>query len=176
VLDGAVKEEIAREIAALYDAGRLGPREYNYYPEKWREPYLARRRACGWGLYGLLGIGRGDKDRMHAQHRRNFLFFDAPVGLIFSIDRDMEQGSWLDYGMFLQNIMIAARPFGLETCPQAAFLNFHDMLQKRMGIPAEQMIVCGMSLGYPDPSEKVNGFSPERLKVDEFVTWVEELR
>jgi nitroreductase len=72
--------------------------------------------------------------------------------------------------------MIAARPFGLETCPQAAFLNFHDVLQKRIGIPAEQMIVCGMSLGYPDPSEKVNGFSPDRLKVEEFVTWVEELR
>jgi nitroreductase len=112
---------------------------------------------------------------MHAQHRRNFLFFDAPVGLIFSIDRDLEQGSWLDYGMFLQSIMIAARPFGLETCPQAAFLNFHEVLQERIGIPAEQMIVCGMSLGYPDPSEKVNGFTPERIGVEEFVTWVEAL-
>ncbi len=175
VLDGAVKEEIAREIAALYDAGQMGPREYNYYPEKWREPYLARRRACGWGLYGLLGIGRADKDKMHAQHRRNFLFFDAPVGLVFSIDRDLELGSWLDYGMFLQNVMIAARPFGLETCPQAAFLNFHEVLQKRIGIPPEQMIVCGMSLGYPDPSDKVNDFAPERIGVEEFVTWVEEL-
>ena len=88
---------------------------------------------------------------MHAQHRRNFLFFDAPVGLIFSIDRDLEQGSWLDYGMFLQNVMLAARPFGLETCPQAAFLNFHDVLQQRIGIPPEQMIVCGMSLGLSGP-------------------------
>jgi nitroreductase len=176
VLDGAVKEAIARELTDLYDAGKVGPREYNYYPEKWREPYLARRRACGWGLYGQLGIGRNDKDKMHAQHRRNFLFFDAPVGLIFSIDRDLEQGSWLDYGMFLQNIMIAARPFGLETCPQAAFLNFHDVLQKRIGIPAGQTIVCGMALGYPDPDAEVNTFSPERVGVGEFVTWVEEVR
>ncbi|MBO0764182.1 MAG: nitroreductase [Hyphomicrobiaceae bacterium] len=176
VLDGAVKEALSKELTDLYDAGRLGPREYNYYPETWREPYLARRRACGWGLYGLLGIGRADKDKMHAQHRRNFLFFDAPVGLIFSIDRDMEQGSWLDYGMFLENIMIAARPFGLETCPQAAFLNFHDVLQKRLSIPAEQMIVCGMALGYPDPGAEVNAFSPERLKPAEFVTFVEELK
>ena len=88
---------------------------------------------------------------MHAQHRRNFLFFDAPVGLIFSIDRDLELGSWLDYGMFLQSIMVAARQFGLETCPQAAFLIFYDVLQRRLGIPPEQQIVCGMSLGYPDP-------------------------
>jgi nitroreductase len=176
VIDGTVKQELSRELASLYDAGKIDKREYNYYPVKWREPYLARRRACGWGLYGLLGIERGDKDRMHAQHRRNFLFFDAPVGLIFSIDRDLEQGSWLDYGMFLQNIMIAARPFGLETCPQAAFLDFGSVLQRRLGIPPEQTIVCGMAMGYPDPAEQVNAFTPERIGVDEFTTWVTELR
>jgi nitroreductase len=175
VLDGTVKQAISRELADRYDQGNVKEREYNYYPVDWREPYLARRRACGWGLYGTLGIGRQDKDRMHAQHRRNYLFFDAPVGLIFSIDRDLEQGSWLDYGMFLQSIMIAARPFGLETCPQAAFLIFHDVLQKRLGIPPEQTVVCGMALGYPDRSEKVNTFTPGRMAVNDFVTFVEHL-
>ena len=172
VLDGDLKHEIAQDLAERYDHGRVAPREYNYYPERWREPYLARRRACGWGLYGTLGIGRGDKDKMHAQHRRNFLFFDAPVGLIFSIDRDLELGSWLDYGMFLQSIMVAARQFGLETCPQAAFLIFYDVLQRRLNIPAEQQIVCGMSLGYPDHSDKVNTFTPARMPAEEFVTFV----
>ena len=176
VLEGPIKEEIGRELAERYDRGEVSEREYNYYPETWREPYLARRRACGWGLYGQLGIGRADKDEMHAQHRRNFLFFDAPVGLIFSIDRDLEQGSWLDYGMFLQNVMIAARPFGLETCPQAAFLIFHDVLQRRLSIPPEQTIVCGMALGYPDPDDKVNTFTPDRMKPEEFVTLVERLK
>jgi nitroreductase len=175
VLEGSVKAEVARELAERYDRGAVGPREYNYYPEKWREPYLARRRACGWGLYGTLGIGRTDKDKMHAQHRRNFLFFDAPIGLIFSIDRDLELGSWLDYGMFLQSIMVAARQFGLETCPQAAFLVFYDVLQRRLGIPAEQQIVCGMSLGYPDCTAKVNAFTPERIPPEEFVTFVDRL-
>jgi len=175
VLEGAVRDELCRDLVARYDRNDVKEREYNYYPVKWREPYLARRRACGWGLYGTLGIGREDKDKIHAQHRRNYLFFDAPVGLIFSIDRDLEQGSWLDYGMFLQNIMIAARPFGLETCPQAAFLIFHDVLQKRLGIPAEQTIVCGMALGYPDPAERVNTFTPDRMAVGEFVRFVERL-
>lgn len=175
VLDGAVKEAVSSELADLYDAGKVDKREYNYYPEKWREPYLARRRACGWGLYGVLGISRGEKAKMRAQHRRNFLFFDAPVGLIFSIDRDLEQGSWLDYGMYLQNIMIAARPFGLETCPQAAFLEFTRVLQRRLGIPSEQAIVCGMALGYPDPDVEVNAFTPDRIELEEFVTWVDEL-
>jgi nitroreductase len=173
VLDGAVKQALSREMCEVYDTGQAEQREYNYYPVKWFEPYLARRRACGWGLYGVLGIGRGDKDKMHAQHRRNFLFFDAPVGLIFSVHRDLEQGSWLDYGMFLQNVMLAARPFGLETCPQAAFLEFSRLLQRRLAIPAEQTIVCGMALGYPDPNDPVNAFSPKRIGVEEFVTFVE---
>jgi nitroreductase len=175
-LQGAVRDEICRDLVDRYDRGAVSEREYNYYPVKWRDPYLARRRACGWGLYGTLGIGRQDKDKMHAQHARNFLFFDAPVGLIFSIDRDLEQGSWLDYGMFLQNIMVAARPFGLETCPQAAFLIFHDVLQRRLGIPPEQTIVCGMALGYPDPEAIVNTFAPDRMAVHEFVTFVERLQ
>jgi nitroreductase len=175
VLEGAVRDAICRELVARYDRNEVSQREYNYYPVNWREPYLARRRACGWGLYGTLGIGREDKGKMHAQHGRNFAFFDAPVGLIFSIDRDLEQGSWLDYGMFLQSIMVAAREFGLETCPQAAWLIFHDVLQRRLGIPQTQTIVCGMALGYPDPSEKVNTFTPDRMAVGEFVTWVEGL-
>jgi len=176
VLDGQVKAAISRDLALRYDRGEVSKREFNYYPEKWREPYLSRRRTCGWGLYGLLGIGRRDKDMLHAQHRRNFLFFDAPVGLIFSIDRDLELGSWLDYGMFLQSIMVGARQFGLETCPQAAFLIFHDVLQGRLGIPATQMIVCGMSLGYPDPGAKVNTFTPDRMATHEFVTFVDCLK
>ena len=158
VLQGAARDEIVRECVARYDRNEVSNREYNYYPVKWREPYLARRRACGWGLYGTLGIGREDKDKMHAQHARNYAFFDAPVGLIFSIDRDLERGSWLDYGMFLQAIMVGAREFGLETCPQAAWLSYHDMLQRRIGIPPDQTVVCGMALGYPDPDDKVNAY------------------
>jgi|SRR5581483_4785082 len=175
VLEGAVRDEICRDFTGRYDRGEVSKREYNYYPEKWRDPYLARRRACGWGLYGTLGIARGEKERMHAQHARNYCFFDAPIGLIFTIDRDLELGSWLDYGMFLEAIMVAARPFGLETCPQAAWLVFHDVLQRRLRIPPEETIVCGMALGYPDPDAKVNTFTPERMEAGEFVTWVEEL-
>jgi nitroreductase len=176
VLQGRAREEIVREAVARYDRNEMSEREYDYYPVKWREPYLARRRACGWGLYGTLGIGRTDKDKMHAQHARNYAFFDAPVGLIFSIDRELGRGSWLDYGMFLEAIMVAARQFGLETCPQAAWLSFHDLLQRRLNIPQAQTVVCGMAMGYPDPHEKVNTFTPERMKVEEFATFVEEFK
>jgi nitroreductase len=175
VLEGEAKREISRDLAERYDRGAVGEREFHYYPQVWREPYQARRRACGWGLYGVLGIGRADKEKMHAQHRRNFLFFDAPVGLIFSIDRDLQLGSWLDYGMFLQAIMIGARQFGLESCPQAAFLSFHEVLQRRLRIPETQMVVCGMSLGYPDPTARANTFTPERMRLGDYVTFIENL-
>ena len=142
VLDGKVRDELVREMKAGYDAGDSGHREYHYDMQNWREPYLARRRACGFGLYNTIGIPRGDKERMRAQQGRNYQFFDAPVGLIFSIDRDLEIGSWVDYGMFLQSIMVAARSFGLETCPQAALCSRHALLQKRLGIPPGSRWSC----------------------------------
>ena len=176
VLDGKVRDEVVGEMRAGHDAGDNGQREYHYDLQNWREPYLARRRACGFGLYNTIGIPRGDKERMCDQQGRNYQFFDAPVGLIFSIDRDLEIGSWVDYGMFLQSIMVAARSFGLETCPQAALCSRHEILQKRLGIPAEQMVLCGMALGYADRDAVVNTFVTERMALEEFVTFVEEVQ
>lgn len=171
VLTGALKQKLSAEILALREAGDEGAREYNYYPVEWREPYLARRRSCGFGLYKTLGIGRGDKARMQAQHDRNFVFFDAPVGFIFTMDRDMEIGSWLDTGMFLQSIMTAARSFGLETCPQAAFASYPAAIQRVLQLPADQQVICGMSLGYADTEAIVNTFVTEREPLSTFVTW-----
>ncbi|MFZ6754700.1 nitroreductase [Undibacterium sp. Dicai25W] len=146
--------------------------EYNYYPVTWVSPYLERRRKVGWDLYALLGLGRENKQGMHAQHGRNYAFFDAPVGLIFTIDRIMEQGSWLDYGMFLQNIMIAAKARGLDTCPQAAFTQYHKIISEKLHLPANEMLVCGMALGYADKSKIENTLVTERDDVQHFVTFV----
>jgi nitroreductase len=118
-----------------------------------------------------MGITREDKAGMHAQRRQNFDFFGAPTGLVFSIDRDLEIGSWLDCGMFVQSVMIAARQFGLETCPQAAFANFHEVIRRHLSIPQDQMVICGMALGYPDESAKVNSFRTEREPLDNYVTF-----
>ena len=142
--------------------------EYAYYPTQWQSPYIERRRKVGWDLYGLLGIGKADKDQMHHQHGRNYDFFDAPVGLMFTIDRVMQQGSWLDYGMFLQTIMIAARARGLHTCPQAAFTGFHKTITQYLGCGSNEMLVCGMSLGYADPAAIENTLVTEREPVSGF--------
>jgi nitroreductase len=146
--------------------------EYRYYPDQFFEPYLSRRRAVGFSLYGHLGIGRRDVNQMRAQHDRNFVFFDAPVGMIFTIDRRLNQGSWIDYGMFLQNIMVAARGRGLHTCPQAAFAPYHRQIRPVLNIPDEEVVVCGMALGHEDTSKPENKLRTERADLEEFVTFV----
>ena len=176
VLTGAAKTELSRKVAAAYDdpeARAQHSEEYAYYPTEWKSPFIDRRRKVGWDLYGLLDIAKTDKVRMHAQHRRNYEFFDAPVGLIFTIDRTMRQGSWLDYGMFLQSIMVAARGRGLDTCPQAAFSQFHRIITEHVGAPANEQVVCGMSLGYADPLAPENALVTEREPVGAFARFIE---
>jgi nitroreductase len=154
------------------DAERPHTEEYNYYPVKWVSPYLERRRKVGWDLYSLLGLGRENKQGMHHQHGRNYAFFDAPVGLIFTIDRVMEQGSWLDYGMFLQNIMLAAKARGLDTCPQAAFTQYHQIIREELALSDDEMLVCGMSLGYADNTKIENTLITERAPTSDFVKFI----
>ena len=179
VLQGETRDELVSKVCAAHDAVRADPglaahyqEAYPYYPEKWVSPYIDRRRENGWGLYGLLGIGKGDKDKMHAQHQRNYHFFDAPVGLMFTIDRVLGRGSLLDYGMFLQNIMVAARGHGLHTCPQAAWNGFAKIILPHIGAGEEEMLVCGMALGYADPSALVNSFHTPRESASQFTHFV----
>jgi nitroreductase len=171
VLTGQSLQRLSATIRAAYDdpAERAQhTEEYDYYPREWISPYIDRRRKVGWDLYGLLGIGKSDKQRMHEQHARNYAFFDAPVGLIFTMDRVMATGSWLDYGMFLENIMVAARGRGLDTCPQAAFTQFHRLIARELALGEHERVVCGMALGVADPDAVANRLTTDRAPVDEF--------
>lgn len=169
-LAGAEKERMSAAVLARREAGPPNP-EFAYYPKKWFEPYLARRRKLGWDLYTLLGIGKEDKAKMWAQHGRNYTFFDAPVGLFFATHRDLELGSWMDMGMFLQNVMVAARGQGLHTCPQAAWIEFPDTVAEVLALPKELQIVCGMSLGYEDTGKPENALVVDRVGSAEFTTF-----
>lgn len=169
VLRGAALASLGARLEQLALAGHQGKAAYAYYPPTFREPYLSRRRKIGLDLYGLLGIARGEDDKMRRQHARNFRFFDAPVGLIFTIDRDLELGSWLDYGMYLQNVMTLARAYGLDTCAQAAFITFHEEIAAHLGFAEGRALVCGMALGYADPQAPENRLVSERAALADFV-------
>jgi len=175
ILRGAALQQLVEQALAAFDNPEVlaaQPKPYDYYPLKWVSPYLERRRKVGYDLYALLGIAKGDKEAMHRQHARNYAFFDAPVGLFFSIDRVLCQGSWLDYGMFLQSLMIAARGHGLDTCPQAAWLNLQGVVSDFLGLDASKQLVCGMALGYADESAVENKLVTERVPAKEFACFV----
>jgi len=165
VLTGDAKEALSRAILDVFNnpaADREHEEEFAYYPRTWTSPFIERRRALGIGLYSLLGPTRENKEGMHAQMGRNFAFFGAPVGIIFTTDRTMERGSWLDYGMFIQNVMLMARSFGLDTCPQAAFNRYHRIIAEQLTLPEHETVVCGMSLGYADWSQPENRLASDR--------------
>ena len=172
VLIGAPLRAVIDAVQAAFDQHEPGhTHEVQYYPDMFFEPYLSRRRKVGWDLYGTLGIGKGEKEKTQAQHRRNFQFFDAPVGIIFTIDRRLAVGSWLDYGMFLENAMTAARARGLDTCAQAAWTHYHKVIRPVLGLAEEEIVVCGMALGHADPDAPENRLTTERAPSSAFMTW-----
>jgi len=176
VLTGELKQQLSSAILAAHNDPAVSSQhteEYAYYPRQWVSPFIDRRRKVGWDLYALLGLTRENKAGMAAQHGKNYEFFGAPVGLIFTIDRIMEQGSWLDYGMFLQSIMVAARGRGLDTCPQAAFTQYHKIIGEILELPDNETVVCGMALGYADLSKIENSLVTERMPLQEFVRFVD---
>jgi nitroreductase len=179
VLQGDKLKNLTQEVCQAYESIQDEPRLtenfkswYSYYPEEWVSPFIDRRRENGWGLYSLLGIQKGDKASMHAQFLKNFTFFGAPVGLFFTIDRSLGRGSFLDYGMYLQNIMLAAKEFGLDTCPQAAWNEYEKVILPIIGSGTNELLVCGMALGYIDKSDRVNEYLAPREDPSQFITWL----
>ena len=170
---GDVKQAITDDVLKMAAEGKSKKYEdYEYYPPVWRDVHQARRRAVGWGLYGLLGIEKGDREGSARQGARNFKFFDAPVGLFVTVDSYVTRGSWADTGMYIQTIMLAARGFGLHTCPQAAWIPLQEPVFKHLGIPDDQELVTGMSLGYADKDAIENTLVSEREDVSNVARFV----
>lgn len=173
VVTGEMKQRLTGEILAEFnDPARaaMNVAEFDSYPSEWKSPYRERRRAVGVDMYTLLGIQKGDVARMHAQTARNFSFFDAPVGLIFTLDRVFVPGSAVDLGMFMGNVMIAARARGLDTCPQAAFGIYHKVVRRVLRIPDSEVVICGMALGFADTDAPLDKLVTHREPVSSFVT------
>lgn len=172
VVAGTARDKLCRDLLqAATDSPERYRAEYDYYPTQWFEPYLERRRRCGFALYETLGIGRGDRERRDEQMLRNYLFFDSPVGLLVTLDRRLSAGSYMDIGMFIQSILLAARGQGLHTCPQAAFATFHEVVRKHLPLTDEELLVCGIALGHADPDAPENGLVTEREPVESFASF-----
>lgn len=173
VIKGKTKQSITETLIQARTAKQPPDPDYAYYPDEWFEPYQGRRIACGKALYEAIGIRKGDDKARQTAWENNYRFFNAPIGLLFFIDRRMNKGSWVDMGMFMQNIMLAAIGLGLATCPQASLADYPNLIRKTLDIKPELALVCGMALGYPDLEHPVNQYRLERAPVDEFCRWYE---
>lgn len=168
-LAGPALNDFREALAAEFLAGQATTaRDYRYYPDPFFEPYQSRRRKIGWDLYSHLGIARGETEKMKAQAAHNLRYFGAPVGMICVIDRKLEIGSWIDYGMFLQNIAIAARARGLDTCHMAIFAQFGENIRRLLNLPESDVVVCGVALGHEDPNAPANRLRTERVPATGF--------
>ena len=173
VLTGASKTRLQQLLEEKYRSGIHGKMDYSYYPEQWVEPFISRRRACGLQLYSALRISKEDKQRRQEQWIANYRSFDAPVMLLFFIDHIMDTGSYIDYGMFLQSLMLAAVDHGLATCPQASLGEYPDVIRDFLGLEANQVVLCGMALGYEDTAAAVNSYRTPREPVHSFTRFVD---
>ena len=174
VLTGEALKRVGSAIQSAFLSDEPGhKRDYDYYTDPVFEPYLKRRRECGWGLYGTLGIGRGDHEKSKAYRASNYTFFGAPAGLIFTIERKLEKGSWLDYGMFLQTLMLAARAKGLHSCAEASIASYPDVVRRELNLSDDWVVICGMAMGYADADAVVNTFQPSRIDLVEYATFLD---
>ncbi len=173
VLGPRTRARLETALVAALDDPSPREEEYRYYPVAFREPYLSRRRKVGWDLYGLLGVAKGDHAGMRRQTEANLRFFGAPVALMLTVDRDLEIGSWLDLGAFIQTLLIAAQGHGLDSCPQAIFARFHGIVRRELSIPQSEVVVCGIALGKADPDAPANRLVPEREPVEGFTSWLD---
>ena len=173
VVSGNRKLELQKRIENTFRDGVKPKMDYQYYPVEWKDPYKARRVACGIQLYKTMGIAKEDKEKRLDQWAANYRAFDAPVILLFFMDQNMETGSFLDYGMFIQSVMLAAVEEGLATCPQAALGEYPQIVKEELGYPDDCVLLCGMSLGYEDPDARINSYRTPREDVKTFTRFFE---
>jgi nitroreductase len=171
VVTGETKQALQEKIEAAFRSGEAKHMDYNYYPESWKEPFKDRRKACGLQMYSTLGITREDKQRQIDQWAANYRAFDAPVMLLFFMDPIMDKGSFIDYGTFLQSVMLMAIEEGLATCPQAALGEYPEIVKQELGYPEDYIVMCGMALGYEDTEALVNSYRTPREEVDSFTRY-----
>jgi nitroreductase len=171
VVTGSTKERISTDLFAARESRQPEKPDYAYYPAQWEEPYKSRRKASGLALYAALKISKDDTFARLKAWNNNSRFFGAPVGLLFFVDRALSQGAWVDMGMFIENVMLAARAHGLDTCPQASMAEYPEIVRRILNVPESHALICGMALGYADTSAAANSYRTEREPVSAFTTW-----
>jgi nitroreductase len=168
VVSGKTKSKIEAKIIDAFENGEKANMDYAYYPMQWNEPYKSRRKSTGLLMYQTLKIAKDDKEKQKEQWKANYRAFNAPVVLYFFIDSSLEKGSWLDYGMFLQSVMLSATELGLGSCTQASLVEYPDIVREELHVGKDKILLCGMAIGYEDTNAVINSYRTDRVSLEEF--------
>lgn len=168
VVSGKTKKQIETKVIEMFESGEKANMDYSYYPLEWSEPYKSRRKETGLLMYQTLAIQKEDKAKQKEQWKANYRAFDAPVVLYFFIDSFLEKGSYLDYGMFLQSVMLVATQLGLGSCIQVALAQYPNIVREALHRSASETLLCGMALGYEDTNAIINSYRTERIALEDF--------
>ena len=168
IVTGKSKTALDQKLMQAFDQTGKGELTYQYYPTVWVEPFKSRRIACGKLMYETLNIPREDKAGQIKQWKANYRAFDAPVVMYFFLDKHMQTGSFLDYGMFIQSLMLMAAQEGLATCAQAALAEYPEIIKQYLNKEDDSQLICGLAIGYEDHQAKVNQYRTDRIKIDDF--------
>jgi len=171
VVTGKSKKKLQNKLLKAFHDKSPHDMDYQYYPLEWKAPYSTRRAACGLQLYKSVDIQKEDKARRLEQWAANFRAFDAPIMMFFTMDDVMQTGSFLDFGMFLQSLMLSATAEGLATCAQGALAEYSTIVKEELHIPKNTILLCGMALGYEDTNAPINQYRTPRLDLEEFVSF-----
>ena len=170
VLSGEPLSRLTTKLTAGIQAGRPPVSEYSYFPDPMPAALKQRQRAAGYALYNALGIERRDVKSRRDQFEKNYRFFDAPVGIVVTINRAMGMGCWMDMGMAIQTFLLAAHDAGLGACGIGALANHGDLVHELLSLPDDELVVAGIALGYAADAS-VNDFRTERADLSEYATF-----
>lgn len=169
-VEGEVRARLSSALVDAWRGGRQEPEDYGYFPQPMPMSLRRRQVAAAQALYRATGVAREDRAGRDRQFERNFCFFDAPVALVVTIDREFGAGGYMDLGMALYGLMLAAQAEGLSSCGIGALASYPGLIRRTLGLDERASIVCGMAIGYADPRAPVNGTVTTRCELDEYFT------
>lgn len=173
IVTGNTQHQLIKAMCSQFDQNQFESPDYVYMTDPMPEVFKQRARECGYALYDLKGISKNDSAKRQAHFRENYTFFNAPMAFIFHLHANAERGNFLDMGLFMQNVMLGLSEQGLGSCPQFSICSYSNTVKTILNIESERIIVCGMSVGYPDESATVNTFVPNRIPLNQYIKWYE---
>ena len=173
VLSGAARDELSRRLCEDFDSQRPVKLDYRNRPAELAQVYRDRGREADLGFYRAKGIEPVDQAARRARLRENYLFYGAPVEMIFHLPADATHGTFLEMGLFLQNVMLGLVACGLGSCPQGSVAAYPDTIREFLGLGDDRLIVCGLAVGYVEETASINAFSPPRAALESYARWLD---